>query len=248
MRVLLAEDDNYLQSALTLALGHQGYLVDTVSDGRDATLALQQTSYDLLLLDLGLPGLDGTEVLRDLRQRGDDVPVIVITARDSVDDRIHGLDLGANDYIVKPFDVRELEARIRASLRKSQWGNQLYIEFGNLKLDINAGKVFIGDKQLDLTPKECTVLQILLSRGGKVVSKRAILDSISGWTDDVSENAVEIVVHRLRKKLVDTGANIATVRGYGYQLETGEGGEVALGIDEEVEAGVKAAAGEAQPD
>lgn len=219
MRVLLVEDDEYLLSALQLALKHKGYAVDSVQNGIDAQAALLTSPYDLVLLDLGLPGLDGTTVLSDLRAKGQSMPVIIMTARDGVDDRIHGLDIGANDYLVKPFDIRELEARMRAALRKSHWSNKLDIEMGELVLNTNSGRILLRNQQLDLTPKETVILKMLMSRGGQVVSKRQLMEQLSDWVEESSENAVEILVHRLRKKLEPTGVLISTVRGFGYKLE-----------------------------
>lgn len=220
MRILLAEDDEYLLSALTLALKHKGYSVDAVKSGPEAQAAVLTAPYDLVLLDLGLPGLDGTVVLSELRDQGREVPVIVITARDSVDDRIQGLDLGANDYLVKPFDFRELEARMRAALRKSRWSNKVEIHFGSLCLNTNSGRLTMENQDLDLTPRETAVLQTLISRSGNVVSKKQLMEQVSTWADESSENAVEIVVHRLRKKLEAGNVSIATVRGFGYILES----------------------------
>lgn len=219
MRVLLAEDDEYLLSALTHALKHKSYTVDGVRSGSEANAALMAAPYDLVLLDLGLPGMDGTEVLSELRKRGEDMPVIVITARDSVEDKIHGLDIGANDYLVKPFDFRELEARMRAVLRKSHWRNQLVLEHGSLRLNTNSGQVLVNDQELDLTPKESSILKALMSKAGQVVSKRLLVEQVSDWKDESSENAVEIVVHRLRKKIEASDVSINTVRGFGYALE-----------------------------
>lgn len=176
MKVLLAEDDEYLQAGLTMALQRRGYTVEAVRSGPEAQAALLAADFDLLLLDLGLPGLDGTAVLAELRCRGEDMPVIVITARDRVEEKIHGLDLGANDYLVKPFDFRELEARMRAVLRKSHWRNKVEIEFGLLKLNTNSGQLLVQNEELDLTPKEAVVLKTLMARAGRVVSKRQIMD------------------------------------------------------------------------
>lgn len=219
MKVLLAEDDEYLLSGLVLALQRRGYSVEAVRTGPEAQVALITMSFDLVLLDLGLPGLDGTEVLSELRSRGEDMPVIVITARDSVDDKIQALDLGANDYLVKPFDFRELEARIRAALRKSNWRNKVELEFGSLRLNTNNGALLLHDEEMVLTPKEAVVLKTLMARAGRVVSKRQIMEQASDWVDESTENAVEIVVHRLRKKLESTNVVISTVRGFGYMLE-----------------------------
>lgn len=219
MRVLLAEDDEYLLSALTHALKHKDYTVDGVRSGLEANAALMSAPYDLVLLDLGLPGMDGTNVLTDLRKRGEDMPVIVITARDRVEDRINGLDIGANDYLVKPFDFRELEARMRAVLRKSHWRNQIELEFGSLKLNTNSGRLHLREQELDLTPKESCILHALMSKAGQVVNKRQLVEQVSDWKDESSENAVEIVIHRLRKKLEAADVAINTVRGFGYVLE-----------------------------
>jgi two-component system OmpR family response regulator len=218
-RVLLAEDDAYLCNGLQMALKRKGYSVDAVNTGTEAQAMLSTQSFDVLLLDLGLPGLDGTEILADLRKKGSETPVIVITARDALEDKINGLDLGANDYLVKPFHFLELEARIRAVLRKTNWGNQVEIEFGSLKLNTNNGVLTVGDRELDLTPKEAVVLKTLMSRAGRVVSKRQIMDQVPDWGDESSENAVEIVVHRVRKKLENASVVINTVRGFGYTIE-----------------------------
>lgn len=220
MKVLLVEDDEYLLSGLILALKRRGYSVDAARSGPEAQAALATESFDLVLLDLGLPGLDGKAVLAELRARGEELPVIVITARDSIEEKIHGLDLGANDYLVKPFDFRELEARMRAVLRKSYWQNKVEIEFGNLHLNTNNGQLSLRNQQpMDLTPKEVLVLKTLMARAGRVVSKRQIMDQMTDWSDESSENAVEIVVHRLRKKLESSNVAINTVRGFGYVLE-----------------------------
>jgi DNA-binding response OmpR family regulator len=219
MKVLVAEDDQYLLSGLVLALQRRGYKVETVCSGPEAQAALLTSDFDLMLLDLGLPGLDGTEVLADLRSRGEEMPVIVITARDTVEEKIHGLDLGANDYLVKPFDVRELEARMRAVLRKTVWRNKIELEFGSVQLNTNSGMLSLNDEQLELTPKETIVLKTLMARAGRVVSKRQIMEQVTNWVDETSENAVEIVVHRLRKKLESTDIVIETVRGFGYVLK-----------------------------
>ncbi len=219
MRVLLAEDDDYLSSGLIMALTRKGYNVERAKTGFEAQSALLAGPYDLMLLDLGLPGLDGTAVLSGLRARGDDLPIIVITARDQVEERINGLDMGANDYLVKPFDVRELEARMRAVLRKSHWKNKLEIEFGSLRLNTNSGQLLFAGKQFDLTKKETIILQTLIARAGRVVSKRQLIDQLSDFVDESSDNAVEVHIHRLRKKLETADVFINTVRGFGYVLE-----------------------------
>lgn len=219
MKVLLVEDDEYLLSGLLMALKRREYLVETARTGTEALAALATTDFDIVILDLGLPGVDGMEVLSRIRVRGDETPVIVITARDGLEDRIAGLDLGASDYLIKPFDFRELEARMRAAMRKSQWGNKVVLEFGSLKLNTNNGSLTMNEDQLDLTPKETVVLKTLITRAGRVVSKRQLLDHVSDWEDESSENAIEITVHRLRRKLEASDVLISTVRGFGYMLE-----------------------------
>lgn len=220
MRVLLAEDDEYLLSGLLMALKHRGYEVSAVKNGLDAQAGLLASNFDILLLDLGLPGLDGTEVLSELRKRGDELPVIVITARDNVEDRIHGLDLGANDYLVKPFDFRELEARMRAAMRKNNWHNKVEVELGALRLNTNSGALMMNEQQMELTPKEAAVLKTLMSRAGQVIGKRQLMTQVSAdWIGESSENALEIVIHRLRKKLEMAEVSIVTIRGFGYVLE-----------------------------
>lgn len=218
-KVLLAEDDDYLLTGLVKALKRRQYTVIAVATGPEALAALATESFDLVLLDLGLPGLDGTEVLAQLRTRHEDLPVIIITARDGIEDRVNGLDLGANDYLIKPFDLRELEARMRAALRKTHWRNKIVLEFGQLKLNTNSGLLFLQEEQIDLTPKETAVLTTLMTRAGRVISKRQIMEQVSDWVEESSENAVEIIIHRLRRKLESANVSIGTVRGFGYILE-----------------------------
>lgn len=219
MRILVAEDDEYLQSALKLGLQKAGYAVDTVGSGTEATIALREVAYDMLVLDLGLPGRDGTEVLSTLRREGQDLPVIIITARDTVDDKIIGLDLGANDYITKPFDIRELDARIRALVRKTVWGNKVEITHGAIRFSPKSREVFVNDKHSDLTPREVAVLEVLLQKVGRLVNKRTLVEQVSNWDEEPSDNAIEIVIHKVRKKLEPFGIRIRTVRGFGYMLE-----------------------------
>lgn len=219
MRILLAEDDNFLASGLCLALSDSGYAVDRVATGLDAEMALGVTSYDLLILDLGLPKLDGTEVLRKLRARGMPLPVLVLTARDSLSDRVHGLDLGANDYITKPFELAELEARIRALLRKEVWGNKTEIMYGPIRFDTVSRSCTVNEAPLDLSPREMVMLEILLQGGGRIVSKGQINEHLSSWNVDLTNNAIDIAMHRLRKKFDGSGVNIRTIRGLGYLIE-----------------------------
>jgi two-component system, OmpR family, response regulator len=219
MRILVVEDDEFLQSALKLGLQKAGYAVDTVWSGTEATIALREINYDLLILDLGLPDQDGSEVLFTLRRAGQLLPVIIITARDSVEDKIDGLDLGANDYITKPFDMRELYARIRAVLRKSAWIGKPEITHGPIRFLPTTREVFLNDKRSDLTPREVEVLEILLQKAGHWLEKNTLIEQFSNCNEEPSENAIEIVIHKMRKKLEPHGARIRTLRGRGYMLD-----------------------------
>lgn len=201
-----------------MGLENVGYAVDQVSTGMEAKHALQDISYDLLLLDLGLPGIDGTEILRQIRNSGQCLPVIIITARDTIQDKIKGLDLGANDYLTKPFDFRELEARIRAVLRKNIWNNKLEVIHGPIKFVINTREVFLNDAPADLTPREVAVLELLLQKTGRLINKRQLIEQIANWDEEPSDNAIEIIIHRLRRKLEPAGIKISTIRGFGYML------------------------------
>jgi two-component system OmpR family response regulator len=221
VRILLAEDDNFLASGLSMALQDSGYAVDRVATGLDAEMALGVTAYDLMILDLGLPKLDGTEVLRRMRSKGIAMPVIVLTARDSLSDRVQGLDLGANDYITKPFELAELEARIRALLRKEVWGNKMEISYGPIRFDTVSRSCTVNGAPLDLSPREMVMLEILLQGGGRIVSKSQINEHLSSWNVDLTNNAIDIAMHRLRKKFDGSGVNIRTIRGLGYLIENG---------------------------
>jgi two-component system, OmpR family, response regulator len=218
MRILLAEDDGFLATGLALALKDSGYQVDHVSNGVEADLALGVTEYDLMILDLGLPKLDGLEVLRRSRSRGLGLPVLILTARDSLNDRVTGLDVGANDYLTKPFELPELEARVRALLRKDQWSNKLNIACGSLNFDTGTRTASIEGERIDLSAREIAILEILLQNRGRVVSKTKITEHLSSWETEVSFNAIDIAMHRLRKKLEPAGLDIATIRGLGYLI------------------------------
>ena len=217
MKLLLVEDDELIRDSLSLALTRKGYVIDQAVNGLEATSAVRVNQYDLILLDLGLPGLDGLEVLKEIRKGS--TPVIIITARDTVDDRIRGLDLGANDYLVKPFHVGELEARIRAAARKSFWQNKTELTYGSLTFDTNLKSLKIEDKPVELTPREVGILETLLKNANKTVSKRQLIESTSGVDGETSENAIEIMIHRLRKKLDPANISITTIRGFGYCLK-----------------------------
>lgn len=223
MRILLAEDDAVLADALGGTLRDAGYAVDILPSGTEADRALATERFDLLVLDIGLPQLDGFEVLRRLRARGATLPVLVLTARHKPHDRIYGLDLGADDYLGKPFVAGELLARVRALLRRAQGRSGNAIAVGPLVVDVAGRRALLGEAPLELSQRELAALEVLAERAGKVVSKDALLASVYDWGKDVGPNAVEIVVHRLRKKLLGSGVTIRTVRGLGYLLEPGEG-------------------------
>ena len=219
MRILIVEDDPVLADGLTRTLRAADYAVDCVSDGAEADHVLNGPNYDLVILDLGLPRLDGFEVLRRLRRRGSRTPVLVLTARDAVEDRVKGLDLGADDYLAKPFDLAELEARLRALIRRGQSGGGSIIEHGALKLDTAGRRATLGGEPLELSARELGVLEVLMLRSGRVVNKEQLAEKLYGWDEEVGANAIEVYVHRLRRKLEPAGVTIRTIRGLGYLLE-----------------------------
>ena len=219
MRILLAEDDAVLADGLSRSLRAGGYAVDVVNNGSDADSALAAQPFDLLILDLGLPKLAGIEVLRRLRGRQSKLPVLILTAADSVEQRVKGLDLGADDYMAKPFALSELEARVRALTRRAAGGTQNVLRHGALTLDVAGRVAAIDDQPLDLSAREIGLLEILLARAGRLISKEQLVEHLCEWGEEVSNNAIEVYVHRLRKKLEPGGVRIATVRGLGYCLE-----------------------------
>lgn len=223
MRILIAEDDSILTDGLTRSLRNNGYAVDTVSDGMAADSALAAQEFDLLILDLGLPKLSGLEVLRKLRARNSLLPVMILTAADSIEQRVKGLDLGADDYMAKPFALSELEARVRALTRRGNGGGATLLRHGRLAFDQTGRVAMVDDVTLDLSAREVGLLEILLTRSGRMVSKNQIVDHLCEWGEEVSSNAIEVYVHRLRKKLEPSGVKIATVRGLGYCLERDHG-------------------------
>ena len=219
MRILIAEDDPVLADGLSRSLRAGGYAVDVVSDGDAADTALSAQSFDLLILDLGLPRLSGLEVLRRLRARQAKTPVLILTAADSVEQRVKGLDLGADDYMAKPFALSELEARARALMRRAMGGAQALLRHGPLAFDQVGRVASLNDKPLELSGRELGLLEILLSRPGRLVSKEQLVDHLCEWGEEVSNNAIEVYVHRLRRKIEPGGIRIVTVRGLGYCLE-----------------------------
>jgi two-component system OmpR family response regulator len=218
MRILIAEDDAILADALTRTLRGSGYAVDCVKSGADADTALTAAAFDLLILDLGLPKLNGLEVLKRLRGRNSRVPVLILTAQDGIQNRVKGLDLGADDYLAKPFALAELEARVRALTRRGQAGAPATLKHGQLAYDTIGKVAHLGGQPLDLSARELALLETLMQRVGRMVSKEQLVDHLCEWGEEVSTNAIEVYVHRLRRKLEPGGVKILTVRGLGYCL------------------------------
>ena len=218
MRILIVEDNPHLLRSLTLALA-QGHVVDAVPDGAQADTVLRTERYDVIVLDLGLPKMDGLEVLRRLRARGDRTAVLVLTASGDTDDRVRGLDSGADDYLAKPFELTELEARLRALHRRSLGHAAPVLQVGRLVYDSVARSFRIDGERLTLPPREHQVLEQLITRAGQPLRKRQLADAVSTLDEALNEDALEIYVHRLRRKLAGSGAVIHTLRGLGYVLE-----------------------------
>ena len=219
MRILIAEDDAVLADGLSRALRDFGYAVDVVTDGSQADVALTTQECDLVILDLGLPKMSGLEVLHRARARNNHTPILILTAADSVEQRVQGLDLGADDYMAKPFSLSELQARVRALTRRQGGFDQSLLQLGALSFDQVSRSAHVGGQLLELSAREVSVLEVLLSRAGRLVSKDQILDHLCEWGDEVSHNAIEVYMHRLRKKLAESGVMISTIRGLGYCLE-----------------------------
>ena len=219
MRILVVEDDAVLAAALTRALNQSAYAVDLAGDGEEANRALATTTYDLVVLDLALPKVDGLTVLRRLRDRRSQVPVLVLTARDTLEDRVTGLDSGADDYLTKPFDLPEFEARVRALIRRGHNAPGTVLVHGRLRFDVAARRLFHDDQPVEMSARELALTELLLARQGRVVSKEQIIDHLFGFGDDVGSNAIEVYVHRVRRKLEPFGVEIRTVRGMGYLLD-----------------------------
>lgn len=217
MRVLLVEDDPSLGSGLQTALKPEGYTVDWLTDGVQALHALETESFDLVILDLGLPRLDGLSVLKQARAQGRSLPVLVLTARDAIQDRIDGLDSGADDYLIKPFDTTELKARIRALLRRSSGRSQSLISFQGIELDPASQQVSYQNKPVNLTRREYALLHEMINQPGHVFTRDILQQLLYGWDDDVESNALEVHIHHLRKKLFPS--LIRTIRGIGYVVD-----------------------------
>ncbi len=219
MRIFLVEDNSALADGITRTLSKIGYAVDASGDGEDADGILSIQTYDLIILDLNLPGIDGIEILRRLRRRGDDAQVLILTARDGIEDRVAGLDLGADDYLTKPFELAELEARVRALLRRRGGSSSPEILLGGLRFSSVARRAWVNDVPQNLPKRELGVLELLLNRAGHVVNKEQLADGLASFDDEISPNAIEIYVSRLRKRLKPAGIEIRTVRGLGYLMD-----------------------------
>jgi two-component system response regulator QseB len=216
VRVLLAEDDPLLGDGLKLALQAEGYTIDWFKDGRQCLHAALDEEFDIIILDLGLPTMDGLEILKELRDNKKDIPVLILTARDALDDRVKGLDFGADDYLTKPFDLDELAARLRSLIRRSQGRSTPLVEFEDVTLDPAAQRVRKNGEEVDLTLKEFMVLRYLMENKGRVVSRSRLEEALYGWDIEIGSNALEVHVHNLRKKLGQQ--LIRTVRGLGYKV------------------------------
>lgn len=219
MRLLIVEDHPILADGLITALKSADYAVDHAATGEQADHMLAAQHYDAVILDIGLPKLDGYEVLRRMRRKGSKTPVLMLTARDALEDRVKGLDLGADDYLTKPYDLPELEARVRALIRRGQSGGGANLTHGDLAMDTAGRRVTIKGMPLDLSARELGVLEVLMLRVGRVVSKEQLAEQLYGWGEEVGANAIEVYMHRLRKKLEPAGVNVRTIRGLGYLLE-----------------------------
>ncbi|WP_296278024.1 response regulator transcription factor [uncultured Acinetobacter sp.] len=216
MRLLLAEDDVSQAESIKAWLEMDGYNVDWVERGDYAILAIEQHQYDCILLDRGLPNASGDEVLKILKQKHHDIPVIFLTAKDSIQDRVQGLDLGANDYLVKPFSLEELSARVRAQLRKTQTSGQHEIKYANLILDTQAKTVLQNEQVVNLTAKEFQILYRLMIKPEHIVTREQLEESLYAWGDEIESNAIEVFIYQLRKKI---GSHlIKTIRGLGYRM------------------------------
>lgn len=218
MRILLVEDDLSLGEGMSVALKREGFTIDWLTDGVQAMQALASESFDLVVLDLGLPRMDGMQVLQRVREQRIDIPVLVLTARDSIEDRVNGLDAGADDYVVKPFDLVEIIARIRAIVRRSKGRAVSTIVHGDITIEPDSMRVLYAGKPVTLTRKEFVLLSELVSRPSHVFTRDALVQALYGWGEEVESNALEVHIHHLRKKFYST--LIRTVRGVGYVAES----------------------------
>jgi DNA-binding response OmpR family regulator len=224
MRILLVEDDTMLADSIREGLEKGGFSVDHLAAAEPAESALAVTHYDLAIVDIGLPHMDGLELIRRFRRRGLALPVLILTARDGLDDRIRGLDIGADDYMVKPFQLPELLARMRALIRRSCSATSSELTAGRVRLDLARREATLDGKGLDLTGREWDIMQQLMLASPNVLVKQKMVESLSEWDNEITVNAVEIYVSRLRQKLQDSGVEIRTIRGIGYRLDETEHG------------------------
>ncbi len=219
MRILLVEDNAALAEGLVAILKGSGYAVDLVGDGASAEAVAAAENYDLVILDLNLPEMDGLDVLRSMRARQNRAAVMILTARGTPEERVRGLDLGADDYLIKPFDISEFEARVRVLLRRQAGLRSSIVTFGGVTFDLTSRTFSDGLVPLDIPAREVALLELLFLRAGKVVSKEAINSSLTGFDDELSPNAIEQYVSRLRRRLAAHGLTVRTARGIGYYLE-----------------------------
>ena len=223
MRLLLVEDNRELSDWLARLLRKSNYTVDCLYNAEDADHAVASGDYDLIIVDLGLPVMDGMSLVKNIRARGQDMPVLILTAIDTVTSRVRGLDLGADDYLVKPFEISELEARIRVQLRRRGGVAVSQISYGELSLDMTTHQFTLKGQELELTKREYAVLETLIGRAGTPLSKPALIEHVFGFEDDAAPNALEVYIHRLRKKIESSDVKILTLRGMGYVLRKSNG-------------------------
>lgn len=219
MRILIAEDDSSIAAGLAASLRQSGHAADHVADGASADTALRNTPFDLLVLDLGLPALDGSEVLQRVRKRGGELPVLVVTAREGLRERVRVLDLGADDYLVKPFALVEFEARVRALLRRRTTRGAPELRIGRLRLDLPGQRAWRDEIPLDLTAREFGLLAALAVRPERITSRAQLIEALCSWDQELTDNGLDIAIHRLRRKLHGCGAVVRTIRGLGYTLQ-----------------------------
>jgi len=219
VRILITEDDDQLAEALQFSLMQAGYAVDRVPNGEAADEALKDAVFNLVILDLGLPKLDGFEVLRRLRRRNAGVPVLILSGREKAEEKVMGLDLGADDYLVKPFSLNELQARVRALLRRGPSAVAPLVTYGALSFDTVGRAASLNGRTLPLSSHETSVLEVLLHRFGRVVSKEHLVEQLYSYDKDVSHNTIEVYVHRVRKKIIGAGVTVRTLYGRGYMID-----------------------------